>query len=125
MEDIADLQLSIVNSKSNFFRLGGDSLAAMRIVNVAREQGLRLTVAAIFKNPTLESLSLSVTAIEDEEIFQDVTPFELIDSTSETLKELAEECSVPVEAIEDAYPCVGSFIYQTFKESRVYGHNLR
>ncbi len=41
---------------SNFFDLGGHSIAAMRLVGSAWKCGLDLTVAGIFRFPTLEAM---------------------------------------------------------------------
>ncbi|CAE7034434.1 HC-toxin synthetase [Pyrenophora teres f. teres] len=41
----------------SFFRLGGDSIAAMKLVGEARRAGIHLTVADLFRNPKLECLS--------------------------------------------------------------------
>ncbi|KAJ0160651.1 Enniatin synthase, partial [Colletotrichum tanaceti] len=50
------------NSKgANFFELGGDSIVAIKLVNMARSVGIELTVTDIFQNPTLEDLLLLLT----------------------------------------------------------------
>lgn len=41
--------------KSDFFQLGGDSIAAMRLARLARADGLHLTVAYILQRPTLQA----------------------------------------------------------------------
>ncbi|KAK4182166.1 Nonribosomal peptide synthetase 3, partial [Podospora australis] len=38
----------------SFFRLGGDSIAAMKLVGEARRTGIELTVADLFRNPRLD-----------------------------------------------------------------------
>ncbi|KFZ16630.1 hypothetical protein V501_02126 [Pseudogymnoascus sp. VKM F-4519 (FW-2642)] len=42
----------------SFLRIGGDSIGAMRLVGAAREQGLLLTVADVFKQPRLSEQAL-------------------------------------------------------------------
>jgi hypothetical protein len=37
--------------------LGGDSIVAMRLVGAAREEGLSMTVADVFKNPTFADMA--------------------------------------------------------------------
>ncbi|KMU89701.1 HC-toxin synthetase [Coccidioides immitis H538.4] len=55
----------------NFFELGGDSLTAMKLVGAAREDGLALTVADVFRNPVFEDMVTMIrvaslmTAYED------------------------------------------------------------
>lgn len=45
---------------ANFYELGGDSIAAMKIVNMARSAGIALRLSDVFQNPTLAGF-LSVT----------------------------------------------------------------
>ncbi|KAK1914155.1 hypothetical protein P3342_007401 [Pyrenophora teres f. teres] len=55
----------------SFFRLGGDSIAAMKLVGEARRAGIHLTVADLFRNPKLEavaSLNLSLGNSSPENI---------------------------------------------------------
>ncbi|QUC20481.1 uncharacterized protein UV8b_04722 [Ustilaginoidea virens] len=40
----------------NFFRIGGDSILAMKLVGLARKSGLLLTVRDVFKQPVLREL---------------------------------------------------------------------
>ncbi|PSK46148.1 Nonribosomal peptide synthetase 2 [Elsinoe australis] len=43
-------------SKANFFDLGGDSIIAIKVVNMARSLGLMLNTTDLFQNPTFASL---------------------------------------------------------------------
>lgn len=56
-----EIDLNSINSDSSFLRIGGESIAAMRLVAKAREQGLPLTVRDIFKTPRLSEQALLVT----------------------------------------------------------------
>ncbi|OJJ46579.1 hypothetical protein ASPZODRAFT_117155 [Penicilliopsis zonata CBS 506.65] len=47
----------------DFFRLGGDSVVAMRLVDSARQKGFELSVYNIFKHPKLSNLALKMTRI--------------------------------------------------------------
>lgn len=57
-----DLPSSIVRLRDSFFKLGGDSITAMKMASAAREQGLTLTVADVFNNPIFEDMLASVLA---------------------------------------------------------------
>ncbi|RDW58708.1 hypothetical protein BP6252_13184 [Coleophoma cylindrospora] len=105
-----------LNSKSikagdSFFRLGGDSISAMRLVAIARDASIALTVADVFRNPKLSDMALVATDMRsapEEESQLDVGPFMLIDGdkrTDELRKALASECDVDYHSILDAYPC--------------------
>jgi amino acid adenylation domain-containing protein len=46
-----------ISLDTNFFRLGGDSVAAMKLVVAARNSGITFTVADVFRNPHIEDLA--------------------------------------------------------------------
>ncbi|KAF9892549.1 hypothetical protein FE257_001658 [Aspergillus nanangensis] len=50
--------------KVNFFKSGGDSISAMKMVGAAREEGLMLSVADVFKHPVFEDMVAAVCARE-------------------------------------------------------------
>jgi len=83
----------------------------MKLITAARSQNISLTVAGIFQKPTLSELS-SVAAFNSSIGNCDgqphVIPFSLIRNISslERLKEeIAIQCQVNIEAIQDIYPC--------------------
>ncbi|KAF3480386.1 nonribosomal peptide synthetase 1 [Arthroderma uncinatum] len=60
---------SRISLDDSFFRLGGDSVSAMRLVTAARKSGIMLTVADIFRHPHIDeqatiSLSSSNTILK-------------------------------------------------------------
>ena len=54
-----------IGSEDSFFQLGGDSIIAMTMVGAARDQGLSMTVADVFRNPTFGSMSKAVRATKE------------------------------------------------------------
>jgi hypothetical protein len=46
----------LIRKDSNFFEIGGDSFAAQQLVNLALDEGVRLTVEDIFNNPAWSDL---------------------------------------------------------------------
>ncbi|KAJ5091869.1 hypothetical protein NUU61_006739 [Penicillium alfredii] len=56
------LSPNVVRHQDSFFKLGGDSITAMRMVSAAREEGLVLTVADVFNNPVFEDMVATVRA---------------------------------------------------------------
>jgi aryl carrier-like protein len=57
---ILDQAEDSISKHDSFFELGGDSIAAMRLVGAAREEGLILTVADVFRNPVFEDMAAIV-----------------------------------------------------------------
>ncbi|KAJ5714059.1 AMP-dependent synthetase/ligase [Penicillium malachiteum] len=56
------LSPNVVRYQDSFFKLGGDSITAMKMVSAAREDGLVLTVADVFNNPVFEDMLATVRA---------------------------------------------------------------
>ena len=54
--DILDLEESDIDKNPHFFDLGGDSVAAIRLVGAARDRGLVLDNIMVFENPELEAM---------------------------------------------------------------------
>ena len=96
----------------NFFALGGDSLAAMRLSSVCREQGLDLSVINTFGNPTLSAMAAVVVALEDgdsqttslqtERPAFSLIPQPLVESS---IIEASQVCGTDPAKIQDIYPC--------------------
>ena len=55
--EVLDLEDSDVVDNPHFFELGGDSVAAIRLVGLANERGLSLNVTDVFESPELESMA--------------------------------------------------------------------
>ncbi len=51
------LSLDQVDPDVNFFHIGGDSISAIRLVSLAREQGLHFTERDVFAHPVLRDLA--------------------------------------------------------------------
>ena len=96
-----------IGVSDSFLRIGGDSVTAMRLVAVAREQGLSLTVADIFRHPRLYELAQEVKLNEDS-VTGDVAPFSLLDPELDQERgrqTAAIHCNVTAEQIQDIFPC--------------------
>jgi len=87
----------------NFFQLGGGSVQAMRLVSMARREGLTMTVGGVFKTPTLRELALTV---RENVSTEEVAPFSLLRDlkVSDLKHQAALQCGVSIKEIEDAYP---------------------
>ena len=100
--NILDIHEGSIGARSNFFRLGGDSILAVRLVSVARSNEIHLTVADMFEHPTLQGMA-EISSLPDDQ--QDPAPFSMLDDGADhILNEASEQCKVPVDLIEAAYP---------------------
>ncbi|MBV1948805.1 non-ribosomal peptide synthetase [Streptomyces sp. BV129] len=82
-----------VSRTDNFFDLGGDSILALRLVGLARQAGLGLTVADVFRARTLADLAALATDAVDAPA--PVDPFSQLDP--------ADRERLP-DGLADAYP---------------------
>ncbi|XP_014550376.1 hypothetical protein COCVIDRAFT_31863 [Bipolaris victoriae FI3] len=90
----------------SFFRLGGDSIAAMKLVGEARRHGVQLTVADLFRHPTLAQISLAGLASPDSSP-QPVLPFSLLPLTikdSILSQNVLLESSIQQQHVADILP---------------------
>ena len=90
----------------NFFWLGGDSVAAIGLVAVARTDGLYLTVEMIFKRPTLSDMASMTTQLPKHRECE-IAPFALvdrIDGPNSLRDEASIQCGIGKDLIEDIYP---------------------
>ncbi|KAM3515511.1 hypothetical protein MY11210_000884 [Beauveria gryllotalpidicola] len=106
----------------NFFQLGGDSYLAMRLVALTQtcDSNIHFTVSDVLQHPTIRDLAQAVE--ERKTVTQQsdtrMAPFslwkeyrELDDenddpySAHDLLDQIATQCHVPIEDIEDVYPC--------------------
>ncbi|KAJ5726010.1 nonribosomal peptide synthase [Penicillium malachiteum] len=90
-----------------FFHLGGDSISAMRLVSECRALSIVLSVENIFLNPRLQAMA-TVAQIDTSPLASGPTPvppFSLIQTPNEAKSQASADCKIPLDEIEDIYPC--------------------
>lgn len=94
-----------IRPEDNFFAIGGDSLAAMRLVPVCRAQGLDLSVASTFGHPTLSAMAKVVHICNSQERVE-IPAFSMISQPIESAcLEASHACGSDPGAVKDIYPC--------------------
>jgi len=83
-----------IGVKTNFFRLGGDSILSIRVAAKLRELGYQAEVHEIFANPTIHQLAKKLT-LAGQRVEEVTKAFQLVDKAS--WKQFGAE-------IEDAWP---------------------
>jgi aryl carrier-like protein len=99
------LNTAQIEVDDNFLALGGNSLLAMRLVSMARREGMTMTVNEIFKSPTLRDLALTV---RENVSTADLPPFTLLRGldVADLRRQAVQQCGISsTEEIEDIYPC--------------------
>ena len=110
-ESILRLDVGSIGMDAQFFRMGGDSIAAIRLVTAARAKRISLTVADIFRNATLSEMSKNASfsdAVESASAEQGPQPFALLPASipaDRIINEVARLCKVDETSVEDIYPC--------------------
>lgn len=103
------LRLETFGIDDNFFHLGGDSLAAMRLVTLARKSGLQLKITDVFNQPRLADLASYVSVRSKQPVRTNaIVPFSLLSGPvqqKDIVYEAWRKHSIPFEEIEDIYPC--------------------
>lgn len=105
---VLGMEAESISIDDNFFRLGGDSIDAMKLVATVRAQGVHLTMAIVFQHPRLMDMCLAASTGSTMERGDDVIPpFSLIEAAqvNELRQEACRQCRISPALIEDIYPC--------------------
>ena len=110
-ESVLRLNAGSIGMDAQFFRMGGDSIAAIRLVTAARSKGISLTVADIFRNATLSEMSKNASLSDKVDSGPEQNsplPFALLPASVPTnivISDVARLCRIDETIVEDIYPC--------------------
>lgn len=107
-----------IRPDDNFFGLGGDSIAVMKLASVASTEGLVLAVSDIFLHPILRDLSMVLASAQQiqpgspmvksdrENAIVSVAPFSLlsVEQRDQARAQATLQCKISMDRIEDIYP---------------------
>ncbi|PKS08582.1 hypothetical protein jhhlp_004968 [Lomentospora prolificans] len=106
---VLGVQNSDIGIDDHFVSLGGDSISAIKLVANARSKGMEMRVANIFENPTIARLCAACFKPAEDEPIEAALPISVSASvasmSSAELSDIATQCGISVEQIEDIYPC--------------------
>lgn len=105
---VLEIDISEIGIDDSFLRIGGDSIQSMKLVRLAREQGLSITVADIFEHPQLCELVQAATITEQAEQDHQILPFSLLKGrlgVNGVRDTIAMLCGMDSIQIQDAFPC--------------------
>ncbi|MCJ1241598.1 hypothetical protein MMC14_009604 [Varicellaria rhodocarpa] len=107
---VLNMETAAAGLNDNFFLLGADSLAVISLASIAREEGFRLSVAQIFRQPVLADMANTLSpCTETTERLEVPTSALLPEEYSLAIrKEAVEQCGISAEDIDDLYPCLPS-----------------
>ena len=100
------LNISLVGVEDSFFRLGGDSLAAIRLAGAARAKGISLSVIDIFRNPILSNMATFCCPLNEdpESKYKALSLLPRHTAYKPLVDEVADQCQIKQHQIQDMYP---------------------
>ncbi|KAK7216380.1 hypothetical protein V2G26_004383, partial [Clonostachys chloroleuca] len=106
---VLDITTKDIGKYDSFLRVGGDSVAAIQLVSIARSQSINLPVSAIFHDPRLCAMAEAATET-DFAADAEILPFSMLEGlsldTADMVTEIRRKCNLHDDAlIEDAFPC--------------------
>ncbi|KAF3810065.1 Nonribosomal peptide synthetase dtxS1 [Colletotrichum gloeosporioides] len=108
--NVLSLPEDSITAEDDFFRLGGDSIGAIKVVAACRQLALQINVASIFKNSVLRQMALvckTTTGDDSNTVPIKSIPFQFLNpaDVAELREEVSFQCEVQPDEIEDMYPC--------------------
>ncbi|PKY02547.1 acetyl-CoA synthetase-like protein [Aspergillus campestris IBT 28561] len=100
-----------IGRHADFFRLGGDSISAIKLVAAARNKGLALSVEDVFRHSQLyaQAASIADPGTRAQSSRGPSPPFSLLPThhgrQESILQHAASVCSIPTNSIMDIFPC--------------------
>ncbi|GIZ45626.1 hypothetical protein CKM354_000878400 [Cercospora kikuchii] len=103
---VLGIDLIRIRRDDHFFRLGGDSVAAMRLVALADRRNVHISTAQVFQHPILCDMAAKATT-SNHRTFEVVPPFSLLDTKDITtaVSAAARLCDVVHARVMNMYPC--------------------
>ncbi|OPB41327.1 hypothetical protein A0O28_0080450 [Trichoderma guizhouense] len=103
---VLGIESQTIGVDDSFFRLGGDSILAMRISAIARTEGINISTSDIFQEKTIAKLAAAVRVQESKQAPSLSSTFSSPETILSLYKQLPPHVEVPsVNSIEDVLPC--------------------
>ncbi|KAI1819369.1 hypothetical protein F4861DRAFT_146977 [Xylaria intraflava] len=106
LSKLLGLPVESIGMDDSIFRLGGDSLTAMKLVSSLYQEGFQVSVRDIFSQQSISSLAPKVQPAMKAAV-QEPAPFSLLPDgqTKDIILPLvADQCQVHTGEVEDVYP---------------------
>ncbi|VUC37662.1 unnamed protein product [Clonostachys rosea] len=105
---ILSIEQGTISAGNNFFKIGGDSITAIRLTAACRAQNIVLSPQDIFQSPILRDMASLATVVNQDDASDgqedQVAQFSLLGKMN-MYQRAAMECGVAQDEIEDIYPC--------------------
>ncbi|KAF2149248.1 acetyl-CoA synthetase-like protein [Myriangium duriaei CBS 260.36] len=101
--DILGIPSTVIGSADSFFRVGGDSVSAIKLVRAAKRDDLQLNVAEVFQYPILSDMAKVIASAKAEDtVVDEYQPFSLVSSAD--INSILVEVGTTKDEIEDVLP---------------------
>ncbi|KAL8647452.1 MAG: hypothetical protein Q9210_005549, partial [Variospora velana] len=116
--EVLDVDAEDIKDDSNFIELGGDSVAAIRLIQVAPKHGVHLDAESIFGEGIFHKL-LEKASMMDDGKKASIAPQEESTADPSLIQTCADACGLPINMIEDVYlpPFTSGWFFQTHQHS--------
>ena len=104
---VLEVPSDTIRTDDSFIHLGGDSVGAMKLTTMARDNSFKLSVTDILRYPSLADQSQRMRTVHNTQETV-VPPFSLLPanvSSTAAREQIAALCGVATRMIEDAFPC--------------------
>jgi amino acid adenylation domain-containing protein/thioester reductase-like protein len=104
---ILGLSAQAIDPGDNFFDIGGDSITILKLISALQNNGLTITAAQAFGNPTLSAMSTCATKTSGHYDQVVLAPFSLLPegiSTDSVVESAALQCQISAAKIQNAFP---------------------
>lgn len=120
---VLDLEVLVLCPDCDFFDIGADSIAAMKLSNLARKHDLSLTMKNILQNSKLSSMANSINSLLSSP--NSPSSFSLMETSQlgQIIAKAAVICGTSIDSISDIYPCTPlqiALFALTMKNPRAY-----
>ncbi|MCJ1392592.1 hypothetical protein MMC18_005462 [Xylographa bjoerkii] len=109
--EVLPIKVRSIGADDSFFRLGGDSVTVMKLATAARNAGISISVADIFRYPQLSKMAEVIDAsdgVNTVDFTSRIEPLSLLSecgNLDEFVTEIASHCCITTKQISDVYPC--------------------
>lgn len=122
--EILELHPNDVAASSNFFDLGGDSVAVIRLIGLSLERGLVLDTAAVFEHPELQEMAYHCKEIAPQLAVSNGYPHgnALASYSEDVILSCEKQCCISRDQFEDIVPSTAQqrFVMSSYLQKGAY-----
>lgn len=104
---VLDIDEDEIDDEANFLELGGDSVKAIKLIEIAPSCGINLDAETVFREGTFNRLLAGTTLREQDKEDEEVVPN--IATDKDLIEKCAQACNLATDMVEDVLPA-GSMI---------------